>query len=137
MISALLTIMVLSGAAAASVTLYLLPILVGWARRVPDIGAIAVIDILLGWTLVGWVMALAMALRSASPAGPLVQVVQNLPPVLPPAPHLPPSPPQPHAADWAGPPGLAPARPGSAPPLLLPPGLPCPGDQSWPAGEQP
>jgi hypothetical protein len=136
-ISTLLTVVVLSGTASASVTLYLLPTVVGCVRRVPGIGAIAVIDILLGWTLVGWVVALAMALRSARPAWPLVQVVQNLPPALPPAPYLPPSASQPHAADWAGPPGLAPARPGSAPPLLLPPGPHGPGDQSWPTGDQP
>ena len=44
--------------------LYLLPVLVGWGRRVPDIGSVAVINIRLGWTLVGWVVALALALRS-------------------------------------------------------------------------
>jgi len=46
------------------VALYLLPVLVGWGRRVPDIGSVAVINILLGWTLVAWVVALALALRS-------------------------------------------------------------------------
>jgi Superinfection immunity protein len=64
--SSLLSLMVIA-IAAVSATLYLLPVLIGRARRVPDIGAIAVIDILLGWTVIGWVIALAMAMRSPAP----------------------------------------------------------------------
>jgi Superinfection immunity protein len=112
-ISSLVTVTVLSSLAVASVALYLLPVLIGLARHVPDIGAVAVIDILLGWTLIGWVVALAMALRSVSPTGPVVQLVQHLPPPPPPPGPLP-------GARWAGPAG-PPARPGSAPPLVLPP----------------
>jgi Superinfection immunity protein len=67
--SSLLSLMVLA-IVAVSVTLYLFPVLIGRARRVPDIGAIAVIDILLGWTVIGWVIALAMAMRSPAPRGP-------------------------------------------------------------------
>lgn len=51
---------------AIAVTLYLLPVLVGWARRFPDIGSVAVINVLLGWTLVAWAVALALALRSVN-----------------------------------------------------------------------
>jgi len=111
--SSLLTVTVLSGLAVASVALYLLPVLIGLARHVPDIGAVAVIDILLGWTFIGWVVALAMALRSVNPAGPVVQLVQHLPPSPPPG-LLP-------GAGWAGPARPPPARSGSAPPLVLPP----------------
>jgi hypothetical protein len=68
MLDSLLATIVVIAVVAASVLLYLLPVLLGWARHVPDIGAVAVINILLGWTLVGWVVALALALRSASPA---------------------------------------------------------------------
>ena len=64
----------------ASVTAYLIPLMIAVTRRVPDIGAIAVINILIGWTFIGWVIALAMALRSVNSAGPTVQFVQNLPP---------------------------------------------------------
>ena len=85
MIVSLLTAAVLCGVTAGSAGLYLLPVLIGWARRVPDLGAVAVINILLGWTLLGWAAALAMALRSARPAPPAVQIVQNLPPAPPPA----------------------------------------------------
>ena len=109
MISSLISIAVLSSMAMTTTALYLLPVLIGCARRVPGIGAVAVIDILLGWTLIGWVAALAMALRPVTPAGPAVQVVQNFPP----------SPPPPGAGQ-AGPP-VAPPRPGSPPPLVLPP----------------
>ena len=85
--SSLLSLMVLA-IVAASVALYLLPVLIGRVRRAPDIGAIAVIDILLGWTVIGWVIALAMAMRTPAPRGPALS-------------HQP--------------------RPGSPPPLLLPP----------------
>jgi len=112
-ISSLISITVLSSMAMATTALYLLPVLIGCARRVPGIGAVAVIDILLGWTLIGWVAALAMALRPVTPPAPAVQVVQNFPPSPPPPGQLP-------AAGQAGPP-VAPLRPGTPPPLVLPP----------------
>jgi len=119
-ISSLITVAVLAILAMATMALYPLPVLIGCARRIPDIAAVAVINILLGWTLIGWVAALAMALRPVIPPGPAVQVVQNLPPSPPPPGQLP-------AAGWAGPPGAAPPRPGSPPPLVLPPRQAGPG----------
>jgi hypothetical protein len=113
MIVSLLTVAVLVLAGAGSVALYLLPVMIGAARRVPDLGAVAVINVLLGWTLAGWAVALAMALRSVRPAPPAVQVMQNLPPSPPPG-WLPP-------AGWPVPPEAPPARPGVPPPLSLPP----------------
>jgi hypothetical protein len=111
MISSLLSVIVLGVAAAAALALYLLPVLIGWARHVPDLGAVAVLNVVLGWTFVFWVVALAMALRSAAPrSGALVQVFQNPPPPPPPALHGP---------LWAGPAG--PRDPRAAPPLPLPP----------------
>jgi hypothetical protein len=44
--------------------LYFLPVLVGATRSVPNIGSIAVINFFLGWTFIGWVVAMAMASRS-------------------------------------------------------------------------
>jgi hypothetical protein len=41
--------------------LYLAPSLVAYKRAHHQLGAIAVINVLLGWTVVGWVVALAMA----------------------------------------------------------------------------
>ena len=48
---------------------YLLPSIVALSRRprVPRFGLVVVINVLLGWTLVGWAVALAMALRSVRP----------------------------------------------------------------------
>jgi len=103
-ISSLVSLVVTTGLAGVSLALYLLPLLIGWARNAPDIGAIAVIDILLGWTGIGWVVALAMAFRSVPPPGP--------------PPHLPPPATGARRAGPAGPPA---SRPGSPPPLVLPP----------------
>jgi hypothetical protein len=113
MIATLLTFAVVCLMIAGSAALYLLPVLIGVARRVTDIGALATINILLGWTLIGWVLALAMALRSAPPAASAVQVVQNFPPAYLPA--------QLSGAGWVGPSGPHPLRPGVPPPLNLRP----------------
>ena len=119
MISSVLTVIVLTGLAAASAALYLLPVLIGRARRVPDLGAVVVVNVLLGWTFIGWAAALAMALAPSRPAVPVIQVVENLPPSPPPAPDQ-------RGAGWAGPPGPPPLRTAPAPPLVLPdqPGTP-------------
>lgn len=47
-----------------AIVLYWVPTIVGARRRVPNMGSVAVINGLLGWTFVGWVVALAMACRS-------------------------------------------------------------------------
>ena len=107
-------VFVLCEMALACAALYLLPVLIGWIRRVPGIGSVAVINVLLGWTLLGWVAALAMALRSSHRAPPAVQVVQYFPQPRP-------WPGQQARAGWAGPPGPPPPRPGIPPPLTLPP----------------
>ena len=44
--------------------LYFIPSIVGGVRKVPNIGSVVVLNLFLGWTLVGWVVALAMAARS-------------------------------------------------------------------------
>lgn len=88
MIASILATLVLT---AIAVALYLLPVLVGLARRVSDIGSVAVINILLGWTLVGWVAALALALRSVNTDGPATQNPPRIPPwPAPPPGRLPP-----------------------------------------------
>jgi hypothetical protein len=48
-------------------SLYLLPSIIGARRKVVNIGSVFVINLLLGWTLIGWVAALAMALRTNPP----------------------------------------------------------------------
>jgi Superinfection immunity protein len=44
--------------------LYFLPTVVAFSRRVVNRGSVAVINVFLGWTFIGWVVALAMALRT-------------------------------------------------------------------------
>ncbi|HEX2296008.1 MAG TPA: superinfection immunity protein [Actinomycetota bacterium] len=46
---------------------YFIPIIVGAIRKVPNIGSIIVVNLFLGWTLIGWVVALAMAARTVPP----------------------------------------------------------------------
>jgi hypothetical protein len=99
----IITFLVLSAVGVGSAALYLLPLLIAIARRAPDLGVVAVVNIALGWTFVGWVAALALAVRSVSPPVPHIQVVQQIPP--PPA--------------W---PGIG-RPPRQAPPLMLPPGV--------------
>ncbi len=49
------------------IALYFIPTIVGAIRKVPNIGSIIVINLFLGWTLIGWVVSLAMAARSVPP----------------------------------------------------------------------
>lgn len=43
--------------------LYLLPTYEAWKNRHPNLGAIALVNIFLGWALVGWVVALVWAFK--------------------------------------------------------------------------
>jgi Superinfection immunity protein len=42
---------------------YWLPSILAWARRHPDLVPIVVVNALFGWTIVGWVWAMAMLAR--------------------------------------------------------------------------
>jgi uncharacterized membrane protein len=44
--------------------IYVLPSVVAALRQVPNVGSVIVVDLLLGWTLIGWVVAMAMAART-------------------------------------------------------------------------
>jgi hypothetical protein len=48
-----------------AISAYFLPTIVAVARKVTNQGSVAVINIFLGWSLVGWVVALAMACRTS------------------------------------------------------------------------
>lgn len=41
--------------------LYFVPLIVACARSRPNIGGIAIVNLLVGWTVVGWIVALVMA----------------------------------------------------------------------------
>jgi Superinfection immunity protein len=47
--------------------LYFLPAIIALVRDVPSKWSVVVINVFLGWTLIGWVVALAMAARSVPP----------------------------------------------------------------------
>jgi hypothetical protein len=47
----------------AGIGAYFMPLMVALARKVPNLGSIAVINVFAGWTVIGWVAALAMAVR--------------------------------------------------------------------------
>jgi hypothetical protein len=50
----------------AAIAAYFAPALIGGHRRVANQGSVIVINLLLGWTVIGWIVALAMALRTAT-----------------------------------------------------------------------
>ncbi|MGW1763582.1 superinfection immunity protein [Streptomyces sp. NPDC002073] len=50
------------------VLLYFIPAVIAFARSVPNRGSVLVVNLFLGWSLIGWVVALAMAARSADRA---------------------------------------------------------------------
>lgn len=45
--------------------LYFVPSIVAVARKVTHQGSVIVINLFLGWTFIGWVVALAMACRTS------------------------------------------------------------------------
>jgi len=51
--------------------LYFLPALIAAARHHHNAGSIFIIDLFLGWTFLGWIVALAMACSQVRPADPI------------------------------------------------------------------
>ena len=49
------------------VALYFLPAIVAGARHLPERAAITVLNLLLGWTFIGWVIALIWAVTAPAP----------------------------------------------------------------------
>ncbi|GAB2595800.1 superinfection immunity protein [Microlunatus antarcticus] len=110
---------------AALTGLYLLPWAVSATRNRSNVAATAMVNLFLGWTLVGWVVALVMACGSERPVV-LVQTYAAPPqpwlPQQPQPPYWAPAPPQPQHQDqqqpwtppvqeWAQPPALPAAAP--------------------------
>lgn len=56
-----------------SVAMYLAPAMVAVARSNPKMMPIAILNLLLGWTVLGWVGALVWAYSSTSVVGPVTQ----------------------------------------------------------------
>ncbi len=49
---------------AALIIGYWVPTIIALVRHVPNKGSVIVVNLFLGWTLIGWIVALAMACRS-------------------------------------------------------------------------
>lgn len=49
------------------IALYFVPTIVASSRKVTNTGSVFVINLLLGWSLIGWAVALAMAVRTKAP----------------------------------------------------------------------
>ncbi|VVN21410.1 hypothetical protein PS662_04387 [Pseudomonas fluorescens] len=47
--------------------LYMLPTIEAWLKSHPNIASIALVNFFLGWTLVGWVVAVVWAFKKAEP----------------------------------------------------------------------
>jgi hypothetical protein len=54
--------------AIVAIVAYWLPTILATTRKVPNLGSVVVLNLFLGWTLVGWVVALSMAARSVPTA---------------------------------------------------------------------
>ncbi|HXB50000.1 MAG TPA: superinfection immunity protein [Streptosporangiaceae bacterium] len=89
---------------------YWVPTIVALMRTPPHFGSIIVVNVFLGWTVVGWVVALAMACRSR-PQQPQYVVPPGWAP--PPAAWQPWTPPDAGPTGWTTPP--APDAPASGP----------------------
>ena len=65
---------------------YWAPTIVAFARRHPSRGGIAAVNLLLGWTFLGWIAALVWALSDRTHGGPSVVVHNTVTAAFPPAP---------------------------------------------------
>ena len=53
---------------------YFLPTIIAYVRKVTNVGSVFVINFFLGWTFVGWIVALAMSVKTKLPSGLSSQV---------------------------------------------------------------
>ncbi|MDA8263072.1 MAG: superinfection immunity protein [Actinomycetota bacterium] len=54
----------LSGFGLIGLVLYFVPTVVAFVRKVPNSMSVFVVNLFLGWSLIGWVVALALAVRT-------------------------------------------------------------------------
>jgi Superinfection immunity protein/zinc-ribbon domain len=65
---------VAAGSGVLILALYLVPSIIGFSRNMPNKGIICVINVFLGWTFIGWVVALAWACKAKVPVTREVKV---------------------------------------------------------------
>jgi hypothetical protein len=62
---------------------YFLPTLIALFREAPNTGSVFVLNLLLGWTVIVWIIALAMAVRSKPAVAAAVQAPARAPVISP------------------------------------------------------
>jgi hypothetical protein len=72
-VSGVLGVVIALALIAVAAFVYFLPTFIGATRRVPNLGVVAVLNVLLGWTLIGWAVALAFAMVDVTPPAPSVR----------------------------------------------------------------
>jgi hypothetical protein len=109
---------------------YFTPTIVAFSRQVPNKGSVLVVNLLLGWTFIGWAVALAMAARSrwptAYPGTPSQPTHPAQPPYWPPPEGQPSNPSKPQ--HWPPPPDDSAVPPPQTRQELSAPGLQADGD---------
>ena len=63
-----------------SIAAYWVPTIVVLARHAPNVAQVAVVNLLLGWTGIGWIVALVMALKPVPPRYPPLHLLPPGPP---------------------------------------------------------
>jgi hypothetical protein len=78
--NALIGLAVITLLISVGVVAYRLPTLVAVVRHAPDLAAVVIINVLLGWCVFGWVLAMVLAVRLAAQSMQLIgQVDGNVP----------------------------------------------------------
>ncbi|MBV9511062.1 MAG: superinfection immunity protein [Caulobacteraceae bacterium] len=65
--------------------MYFMPTIIAFLRKHRQTAAIAAVNVLLGWTVVGWIVSFIWSLTSGSATAPQTIIVQNTAAVAPPA----------------------------------------------------
>jgi hypothetical protein len=68
-------VLIMTAFVTIAAVLYFVPTIVGVVRKHPQMGPIIVVNLLLGWTLIGWAGALALAV--SNPRDREVLVINN------------------------------------------------------------
>jgi Superinfection immunity protein len=118
------------------ISLYFLPTIIAASRKVPNIGSVIVVNLFLGWTFIGWVVALAMAMRSRLPNATGASPTQPANPAQPPSPLPPqesaPEPPAPREESAAALPPAAAGDPAEYATATVAMSTPCPNGHPVP-----
>lgn len=62
--------------------MYFIPTIIAAVRRRTNTGSIAALNIFLGWSVIGWVVALVWALATDKPTTTVIHVNKEYPPAV-------------------------------------------------------